>query len=178
MKRFRISKLILIFVIIATLVIGSSSISFAATSVKKVNYLGGGQVEISFASKTTYKSLKISITDNAGTSYKSKVSSKSSNKVSFKIYNYKTGKNYRVEISGLKNGNASASFQIISQKKAISIAKKKAKILGATKFNNVEAESTKYRGTAVWKVTFDSNGANYTYHIQQQTGKVLRGEKK
>lgn len=178
MRKFRVSKIMLIFVIIATLVVGSSSISFAATTVSKVSYRGSGNVEVTFSKSTTYSNLKISVTDNKGSSYSTKVNSKSSKKLSFKIYSCKTGRRYKVKISGLKDGTATTSFQIISKKKAIAIAKKRAKKLGASVFSNVKAKSTTYRSTPVWKVTFESKGYKYTFHISQQTGFVLRWEKK
>lgn len=178
MKKSRISNKILVFVIAAMLVVGLSSFSFAATSLRKVNYAGSGNVEIYLAKKTSYGNMKVTAKDNEGVSYQTKITSKSKSGLKFKIYNYKTGRAYKLVISGYKGGNINASMSIISKKKAISTAKRKAKSLGATKFNNVNAESTVYRNTGAWRVSFDSNGSKYMYLISQQTGMVLGGGKK
>ena len=178
MKKFRVSKLILIFVIIATMIIGSSSISFA-TTVSDINYLGSGKVEVNFASKTSYKSsLKVSAKDNKGKTYQVKINSKKDKLLRFKIYGIKLGRKYKVTISGLKDGSASKSFETISKNKAISVAKKKAKKFGATSFTNVVGESTAYRGFGAWRISFESNGSSYMYLISQQSGMVLGGGKK
>ena len=174
--KFRLS---LILIVIATVFICASSISFAATSVKKVNYKGGGKVEISFASKVSYSSPKVAITDNNGTPYGASITKKTSSTLYFKISKYKTGKTYKVTISGIKSGGVVTSFKIVSKKAAIATAKKKAKSTwGAKGYANVEAESTTYKSTGVWKVSFASGGFNYTYWISQQTGNLLRSERK
>lgn len=179
MKKSGIFRLSLILVIVATLFICASSISFAATSIKNLNYKGGGKVEVTFASKVTYNKPKVTITDNNGNSYKTSITSKTSTLLKFKINNYKTGKSYKVVISGLKSGNAIKSFKIVSRKTAIDIAKRTAKKSPwkATGFTNVEAISTTYKSTAVWKVSFTSNGSAYTYWITQQSGKILRSSR-
>lgn len=178
MKKFRVSKLILIFMIIATLIIGSSSISFA-TTVSKVNYLGSGKVEVSFASKTAYKSnVKVAAKDNKGMTYQVKINSKKDKALKFKIYGFKTGRSFKITISGLKDGSAATSFKTITKNKAISMAKKKAKNLGATSFTDVVGESTTYRGVGAWRISFESNGASYMYLISQQKGMILGGGKK
>lgn len=178
MKKFRVSKLILIFVIIATIIIGSSSISFA-TTVSKVNYLGSGKVEVSFANKTSYKkSVKVKAKDNKGKTYQVKISNKKDKKLKFKIYGFKAGRSYKLTISGLKDGSVSTSFKTISKNKAISTAKKKAKKLGATSFTDVSGEGTTYRGIGAWRISFESNGSSYMYLISQQSGMVLGGGKK
>ena len=177
MKKFRVSKILLIFVIVAALVIGSSSISFA-TTVRKVSYLGSGNVDISFANKTSYKNnLRVAVKDTTGKVYQAKISSKKDTKLRIKIYVIKLGRKYKVTISGLKDGETYASFNTVSKKKAISIAKNKAEKLGAKSFNDVAAENTAYRNIGAWRITFDSNGSKYMYLISQQTGLVLRSEK-
>ena len=179
MKKSGIFRLSLILVVIATLFICASSISFAATSVKRVNYKGGGKVEITFASKVTYSSPKVAVKDNNGTSYSASITKKGSTSLSLKISKYKTGKTYKVSISGIKSGGVVTSFKIVSKKTAIATAKRRAKSSwGAKGFSNVEGESTTYKSTAVWKITFASGGFNYTYWISQQTGSILRSDRK
>ena len=179
MKRSGKFRLSLILIVIATVFICESSISFAATSVKKVNYKGGGKVEISFVSKVTYSSPKVAVTDNDGTAYSTGIVKKGSTSLQFKISKYKTGKIYKVKISGIKSGGVVASFKIVSKKAAIATAKGKAKSTwGAKGYSNVEAIGTTYKSTGVWKVSFAAGGFNYTYWISQQTGNILRSERK
>lgn len=179
MKKSGKFRLSLILIVITTVFICASSISFAATSVKKVNYKGGGKVEISFSSKVTYSSPKVAVTDNNGTTYGASIVKKGSTSLQFKISKYKTGKTYKVKISGIKGGGAVTSFKIVSKKAAIATAKGKAKSTwGAKSFTNIEVESTTYKSTGVWKVSFAAGGFNYTYWISQQTGNLLRSERK
>ena len=177
MEKFRISRMVLIFVIVATLIIGSSSFSFAGTDVEGINYTGSGNVTITFINETKYDDIKITVKDNKGKFYQNKITKKSTKGISFRILNYATGKVYKISVEGYRDGKANTSMKIISKKTAISTAKRKAKILGATEFSKVNAVGTTYKSTAVWRVTFTSNGSGYTYHIQQQTGNVLRWDK-
>ena len=177
MKKSRFIRSRLIVMIVAILVICSSAFSYAGTSISRVNYKGSGKVEITFSEKVTYDNPKVSVKDNSSKSYNTKITSKSKTMIKFTIAGCKAGKTYKVTISGIKSGTASKTFKIITKNTAVSMAKKKAKKLGATSFSNLSAQSTTYKNTAVWKVSFDSAGYSYTYHISQQ-GMVLRSDKK
>ena len=163
-----------VLLISAILVIGSVTTVYAA-SISALKYQGKGKVNVTFADSVKYDSVKVTAKDNSGKSYSTTIGKKSSSGMTFTIKGYKTGKTYKVTVSGLSDGDkASKTFKIYSKSEAINIAKKKAKKMGASTFTDVSATGKNYKSTTYsWYVTFTSGDYTYKCYVSQQTGKIL-----
>lgn len=179
MKQRGFFRTIIVLIMTASLLLVGTSIAFAAASPKSITYNGSGRVTVNFKSKVTYDDVAITIKDNSGKKYSTSIKKKSATSIQFLIEGYKTGKTYKVSVSGIGGGTVAGSFKIYSKSKAISIAKSTAKKdWAAKKYQNVKAKSSIYRKKSIWKVTFQSGDHSYTYMVAQQTGKVIYSERK
>jgi hypothetical protein len=82
--------------------------AFAAPKVKKAEYEGKGRVEVDFNSKVKYKNVKVTVKDNKGAAYSTKINEKDNDDLAFTIKNFKTGRTYTYTISGIKKSNESS----------------------------------------------------------------------
>ena len=170
-RRFRMLTVLLIS---AILVIGSVATVYAA-SISSLKYQGKGKVSITFADSVKYDSVKVTAKDNSGKSYSVTGIKTSATGITFTIKGYKTGKTYKITVSGFSDGDkASKTFKIYSKSEAINIAKKKAKKMGASTFADVNAKGKNYKSSSYcWYVTFTSGEYSYKCYVSQQTGKIL-----
>ncbi|MBQ0041368.1 MAG: hypothetical protein KBS56_05000 [Clostridiales bacterium] len=170
-------RTLLVLMMTTALVVGTASISFAATSPKSIKYQGSGKVTVAFKTKVTYKDVSVTVKDSGGKSYKTSIKSKGNTSITFLIKSYKAGKTYKVTVGGLNSASVKGSFKIYSKTKAASVAKSKAKTeWKASGFKNVKVSSGSCKSVSAWRVTFeDSEGRSYLYFIGQQTGKFLSG---
>lgn len=177
---------------IAMLIGGQVSTFAAAPVIEDIDYNSKGRVEVEFYGKVQYRNLKVSVKDTSGKKYSVKSVYRDNDEVEFTIKNFKKGKTYNVTVSGVKKrgtgsyGKVSRKFEVpkpatgkaISAKTALSKAKSHAsKTWKAKSFWDVDVESDRYRGQAVWEVSFNGirKGSEYEfeYKIAKKGGKIL-----
>lgn len=76
--------------------------AMAAPKVKQTEYEGNGRVEVDFKSNVKYKNVKVTVKDNSGKSYATKIVEKDNDDLTFVIKNFAKGKTYTYTISGIK----------------------------------------------------------------------------
>ena len=190
----RILRLVTTLSVFVVFMIATHSTSFAAVpNIEQIEYEGKGRVEIDFRQDVRYnKSFKVIVKDNKGKKYSVKNIRKDEDEVKFTIKNYKKGRTYKITIKGVKKENTKSYGSItgkmkipsgavgkkISSSKAVSIAKSNAKKWGAkSSFWDVDVESDRYAGQAVWEVSFNSGRYEYEYKIAKKGGKILHKER-
>lgn len=144
--------------------------AFAAPKVKKAEYEGKGRVEVDFNSKVKYKNVKVTVKDNKGATYSTKINEKDNDDLTFTIKNFKTGRTYTYTISGVKKNNES-SYGKVTGKVTIPTptTTPKVKEVDYDKGDReVEFEFTtrvQWKGT---KVTITDGSKNYVTRIKEK----------
>jgi len=144
--------------------------AFAAPKVKKAEYEGKGRVEVDFNSKVKYKNVKVTVKDNKGAAYSTKINEKDNDDLAFTIKNFKTGRTYTYTISGVKKNNES-SYGKVTGKVTIPTptTTPKVKEVDYDKGDReVEFEFTtrvQWKGT---KVTITDGSKNYVTRIKEK----------
>ena len=197
MKRKSLLRLVFTTTLTVVMLLAAQlSASAASPAVEEVEHKGKGRVEVEFYGKVQYKNVKVTVKDTSGKKYKVNKIRRDSDDISFNIKNYKKGKTYRIYVKGVKvrgtkkygiascrlNIPKAATGKAISASKAISIAKSDAaKKWKAKGIWDVDVEKDRYRGRAVWEVSFSRTikGQEYEfeYEIARNGGKVLKREK-
>ena len=176
MKQRKITRALIVLMMTVVLVMGAASMSYAV-SISTTRYNGGGVVTVYFSNAVKYNKPSITVKDNIGKSYTTTIGSKNKSSMQFKIGSCKTGKTYKITVSGI-GGSAKCSLKLYSKASAIKMAKAKS---GGTNFKKVVASSTTYNKEGVWKVSFNckNKGTTYkrTYWISQQTNVVRHSQR-
>lgn len=189
----RLIRLAVTLAMTAAMLIGGQVSTFAAAPViEDIDYNSRGRVEVDFYGKVQYKKLKVAVKDTSGKKYSVKNVYRDNDEVEFTIKNFKKGKTYKITVSGIRNrgtgsyGKVSRTLKVpkpatgktISAKTALSKAKNHASnTWNARSFWDVEVEYDRYRGQAVWEVSFSGirKGSVYEfdYKIAKKGGKIL-----
>jgi methionine-rich copper-binding protein CopC len=109
-------KKIIAVIIASILLLGLIPALADAPAIESIEYEGGGRVEIDFEGNVKYKDLKLRVTDEDGTAYKTAVTSRDGDEIDFRVSGIKAGTTYKVVISGVKQrgtsgyGKVSATF--------------------------------------------------------------------
>ena len=98
----RISRRIALFFAIMTLAILSALPVMAAPRIKKTDYEKKGLVEVDFRTDVTYKKPKVTVKDSTGKTYQAVIVEKDEDDLTFRVKNYRTGKKYTYQISGVR----------------------------------------------------------------------------
>lgn len=190
MKRIAVSLAMALTMLMST----AMSVSAAAPTIEDIEHKGSGRMEVEFYGKVVYKNAKVSVKDTAGRTYKVKNIRKDNDEVKFTISGFKTGRTYKITISGVKRRGTSAygkrtgkitipapkkKAPAIAGSKAVTLAKNHAaKAWKAGSFWDVDVEKDRYAGQSVWEVDFNGKirGVRYEfeYKVAVNGGKILK----
>ncbi len=138
--------------------------------IARIEYEGGGKVEVDFKSRVSYNSVKVSVKDSGGKAYSAKILERDSDELDFKINSVQSGKTYTFTISGIKRSGTSGYTSVSGSVKVPSAAKI---TIGEVEYDaedrelSVEfAHRVHYKNT---KVTIkDSSGKSYSVRIREK----------
>ena len=103
MKRGRCVRISIILSVVVVFLFAAQMKVLAATpKIDNVKNLGNGRIKVEFLGKVNYKNVKVTVKDTAGKKYKERNIKKDSKGIRFNIRKYKTGKTYKITISGVK----------------------------------------------------------------------------
>lgn len=173
--------------VLAMLLTVGATPTFAASGapgVEDVEYKGKGVVEVDFYGDVKYKRAKITVKDNKGKKYKARILKRDDDDIKFKIKKYKTGRNYKITISGVKKigakkyGKVRTKVKINKAGKYITAAKAKAIALQnagltASQVYGMRVEKDYDDGRYVYEVEFKYGWYEYSYEIHATTGRIL-----
>lgn len=189
----RMKRIALTITMAVTMLLSGTVGTFAsAPLIEDIEFKNSGRVEVDFRGKVQYNKMKVTVKDTSGKKYTVKSIRKDNDEVDFTISNFKKGKTYKITVQGIRKrgtkayGKVTGTLKVpapatgatISKTTALNKAKSHAqKSWKASKLWDVEVESDKYRGQAVWEVSFNGKigGKPYEfeYKIAKKGGKVL-----
>ena len=111
-------------------VVPASAASKTAPSIQDVDYSANGVVEVEFKDNVKYKKAKVTVKDNKGKSYKTKVVNKDSDDIKFKINKVKKNRTYTFKIKGVKKVGTSKFVTVKGKVKAPKKNVNKKKLIG------------------------------------------------
>ncbi len=144
--------------------------ALAAPKIQKAEYEGKGRVEVDFNSKVKYKNVKVTVKDNKGATYSTKINEKDNDDLTFTIKNFKTGRTYTYTISGVKKNNET-SYGKVTGKVSIPAATAAPKVKD-TDYDREDREvEFEFAGKVQWKnakVTITDGSKNYVTRILEK----------
>ncbi len=160
--------------------------SFAsAPKLKDVEYKGNGRVEVEFRGDVRYKNYKITVRDNNGNKYGTRVVERDSDELEFVVKNYKVGKTYTVKVSGVRKVGTTKYGTVVGQftiKKTI--GKAKAKNIALNNFYNkyngskskIDEVDVDYKSKSNrYVVSIETvREVEYDYYISATSGKIVK----
>lgn len=188
MKRIIRQVTVLSFTLALALSIGAVPASAAAKGtpkVEEVEYNGNGVVEVDFVGDVKYRHVKVTVKDNKGKKYKTRIIDKDRDDIKFKIKKYKAGRNYTIRIKGVKRWNAGKYGTVKTRVKVyrdadfIGVDRAKQIALADAGFTEDQVWFTKLKrdyddGLYLYEVEFVKDGLEYEYEIHAVSGKILK----
>ncbi|MBQ6401289.1 MAG: PepSY domain-containing protein [Firmicutes bacterium] len=166
-------------------VVPASAASKGAPRVEEVEYNGNGIVEVEFVGDVKYKRVKVTVRDNKGKKYKTRIISRDEDDIKFRIKKYKAGRTYTIRIKGVKRWNAGKYGTVKTRVKVYRnssfIGEERAKqiALSDAGFTESQVWFTKLRrdyddGLYIYEVEFVKDRLEYEYEIHAVNGKILK----
>jgi hypothetical protein len=146
--------------------------AFAAPKVKKAEYEGKGRVEVDFNSKVKYKNVKVTVKDNKGASYSTKINEKDNDDLAFTIKNFKTGRTYTYTISGVRK-SGEKSYGTVTGKVSIPAPTTTPKVKKTDYDKGDKEVEFEFTTKVQWKgakVTITDGSKNYVTRIKEKDG--------
>lgn len=167
---------------------GTVKIPLNKASIQKTTYEGSGKVEVDFRYDVDFRhNVKVTVKDNTGATYATKILDWDDDELEFRILNYKAGRTYTYTIVGVRPDGTTAYNRIsgkvtipdksnnISLAKAKQIAEAKIKAAG---FDPAGMRITKQeldKEDHVYELEYvhERTGAEFEFEIHAKTGKIL-----
>ena len=146
--------------------------AFAAPKIRKAEYEGKGRVEVDFNSKVSYKNVKVTVKDNKGAGYSTKINEKDNDDLTFTINNFKTGRTYTYTISGVKK-SGEKSYGNVTGKVTIPAPATTPKVKEVDYDKNDREVEFEFASRVQWKgakVTITDGSKNYVTRIIEKDG--------
>ena len=141
--------------------------AFAAPKIRKAEYEGNGRVEVDFNSKVRYQNVKVTVKDDKGTSYSTKINEKDDDDLTFTIKNFKTGRTYTYTISGVRK-SGEKSYGKVTGKVAIPAPSTTPKVKDVDYDRGDREVEFEFAAKVQWKgakVTITDGSKNYVTRI-------------
>ena len=152
-----------------------TSTVLAAPKIKELEYEGSGLVDVEFKTDVVCKNLKITVRDADGNTYGTKIKKKESDNLRFKVLSYKSGREYRFTVSGIRAksektyGKIKGTFVIPKRHKGINIKEIKYDP-GDGEVDFEFFERVEFKNP---KVTVTSGGKNYVTKIKEKQSREI-----
>lgn len=141
--------------------------AFAAPKIRKAEYEGKGRVEVDFNSKVSYKNVKVTVKDDKGAGYSTRINEKDNDDLTFTINNFKTGRTYTYTISGVRK-NGEKSYGKVIGKVSIPAPTTTPKVKKVDYDKNDKEVEFEFTARVQWKgakVTITDGNKNYVTRI-------------
>ena len=163
-RRFFVTLMIMVWMVVAAVP------AFAAPKVRKAEYEGKGRVEVDFNSKVRYKNVKVTVKDNKGAGYSTKINEKDDDDLTFTINNFKTGSTYTYTISGVRK-NGEKNYGSVTGKVSIPVPAATPRVKKADYDREDREVEFEFTGRVQWKgakVTITDGSRNYVTRILEK----------
>ncbi len=161
------TRKVVMLMMVAVIFVMSALPAFAAPQVKKAKVEQKGVVEVDFRTKVQYRNLKITVKDDQGKAYSTRILERDDDELEFRINNYKEGRTYTYTVSGIKK-RGETSYSSVSGKVTIP-AKSNALKVKKVKYDREDREAEfELSGKVKWrnaKVTISDGSRNYSVRI-------------
>ena len=144
--------------------------AFASPKIKEAEYEGNGRVEVDFKTNVQYKNTAVTVTDNKGNKYSTKINRKDNDDLTFTIQNYKKGVTYNYTITGIKKKNEK-NYGQVTGKITIPGATAAPKVKKAEYDNRDKELEIEFTTKVEWKspkVTITDGKTSYVVRIKEK----------
>ncbi len=175
MKKGRRIRTFICTMMVMMWVILSAVPALASPRIKDAEYEGNGKVEVDFRSKVNYKNVKVTVKDNKGAKYSTKIVEKDSDDLTFVIKSFKKGRTYTYTIAGVKK-TSEKNYGQVTGKIAIPAATS-APTLKKADYDREDREvEFEFKNSVDWKnpkVTISDGKKNYVVRILEKDRKSI-----
>lgn len=141
--------------------------AFAAPKIRKAEYEDNGRVEVDFNSRVSYQNVKVTVKDDKGAGYSTRINEKDNDDLTFTIRNFKTGRTYTYTISGVRK-NGEKSYGKVTGKVTIPAPSTTPKVKEVDYDRNDKEVEFEFAAKVQWKgakVTITDGSKNYVTRI-------------
>ncbi len=141
-----------------------------APKVESVEFETGKRIDVDFKGKVQYNKVTVKVKDTSGKSYKTVITEKDNDSITVKVPTIKTGKDYRITVSGIRRKGTGAYGKVTAP---LRIAGKNEVLVEDLEYDRSDKEvSFDFQGSVKWKNAkvkiLDPAGKNVVIRIEEK----------